>query len=179
MVDLDKYFSIHGEIRQIYWYLLLWNLLYLDLRCVTIGRCISYFTCTKYSLQVCPKFWRSWRSILVSDSASVRASARSPRTVHARVLIFNVWIPHGKILVFSCPNYFPFWSYALLNKSGMKSVACRILWTVHARVLKFYIWIPHGKHSRPIFFFLVLVLVFELVAWSLVRWYGLIGRLPD
>ena len=27
----------------------------------------------------------------------VRASVRSSRTVHARVLKFHIWIPHGKI----------------------------------------------------------------------------------
>ena len=42
------------------------------------------------------------------------------RTVHARVLKFHIWIPHGKIadpVFFSCPSYLPFWSYAPLKES--------------------------------------------------------------
>ena len=31
------------------------------------------------------------------ERASVRASVRSSRTVHARVLKFHIWIPHGEI----------------------------------------------------------------------------------
>ena len=42
-------------------------------------------------------------------------------TVHARVLKFHIWIPHGKIAdtcLFSCPSYLPsIWSYASLKKS--------------------------------------------------------------
>ena len=41
-------------------------------------------------------------------------------TVHARVLKFHIWIPHGKIsdpYFLSCPSYLPFWSYAPLKKS--------------------------------------------------------------
>ena len=37
-------------------------------------------------------------------------------TVHARVLKFHIWIPHGKIadhFFFSCSIYLPFWIYAL------------------------------------------------------------------
>ena len=52
--------------------------------------------------------------------ACVRACGRSSRTVHARVLKFHIWIPHGKIVdthTISCPSYLPFWSYALLKKS--------------------------------------------------------------
>ena len=51
---------------------------------------------------------------------SVRASVRSSKTVHARVLKFHIWIPHGKIVdarFFSCPSYLLFWSYAPLKKS--------------------------------------------------------------
>ena len=87
----------------------------------------------------------------------VHASIRSSKTVHARVLKFHIWIPHGKIFdayFFSCPSYLPFWSYAPLNKIQIKSDACHILWTVHARVLKFHLWIPHGKIADPYFFFL-------------------------
>ena len=87
----------------------------------------------------------------------LRASVCSSRTVHARVLKFHMWIPHGKIFdahfFFSCRSYLPFWSYAPLNKIRMKSDACNILWTMHARVLKFHIWIPHGKIADPCFFF--------------------------
>ena len=54
-------------------------------------------------------------TVHIGFGLSVRASIRS-RTVHARVLKFHIWIPHGKIAdsyFFSCPSYFPFWSYAL------------------------------------------------------------------
>ena len=47
-------------------------------------------------------------------------SVRSSRAVHASVLKFYIWIPHGKIAdthFFSCPSYFPFWSYAPMKKS--------------------------------------------------------------
>ena len=50
----------------------------------------------------------------------VHLSIRSSRTVHARVLKFHIWIPHGKIAnthFFSCLSYLPFWSYATLKKS--------------------------------------------------------------
>ena len=63
-------------------------------------------------------------------SPCVCACFHSSRTVHARVLKFHIWIPHGKIFdvhFFSCPSYLPFWSYAPLNKIGMKSDACHIL----------------------------------------------------
>ena len=51
---------------------------------------------------------------------SVSPSVHSSRTVHARVLKFHIWIPHGKIVdahFFSCLSYLPFWSYAPLKKS--------------------------------------------------------------
>ena len=102
---------------------------------------------------LCPQLRRSWRGILVSGCPCIRSS----RTVHARILKFNIWIPHGKIFdahFFSCLSYLPFWSYAPLNKMRMKSDACHILWTVHARVFKFHIWIPHGKIADPYFIFL-------------------------
>ena len=47
-------------------------------------------------------------------------SVRSSKTVHAKVLKFHIWIPHGKIIdarFFSCPSYLSFWSYAPLKKS--------------------------------------------------------------
>ena len=135
---------------------------------------------------------------------SVRPSVRLSKTVHARVLKFHIWIPHGKIFdarFFSCPSYLSFWSYAPLNKIQMKSDACHILWTVHSRVLKFHIWIPHGKIADPYSFSCPSYLpfwsyahlkksewnlvskiprkVFELGAWNLVSWYGMMSRLPD
>ena len=50
----------------------------------------------------------------------VRPSVRS-RIVHARVLKFQIWNPHGKIFdtrffFFSCPRYLPSWSYDPLKK---------------------------------------------------------------
>ena len=47
-------------------------------------------------------------------------------TVHARVLKFYIWIPHGKIAdlyFFSCPSYLPFWSCAPLKKSERNFVS--------------------------------------------------------
>ena len=47
-------------------------------------------------------------------------SVCSSKTVHARVLKFHIWIPHGKIIdarFFSCPSYLSFWSYAPLKKT--------------------------------------------------------------
>ena len=75
-------------------------------------------------------------------------------TVHARVLKFHLWSPHGKL---ADPYYFlselsPFLELCTFEKNRMKSDAYHILWTVHARVLKFHIWIPHGKIADPYFF---------------------------
>ena len=110
---------------------------------------------------LCPQLRRSWWGILVSGCACihlcVRQSIRSSRTVHARVLKFHIWIPHGKIFdthFLSCRSYLPFWSCAPLKKIRMKSDACYILRTVHARVLKFHVWIAHGKIADPCYFFL-------------------------
>ena len=78
----------------------------------------------------------------------------SSRNVHARVLKFHIWIPHGNIFdthFFSCPSCLPFWVMRLW-KIWMKSDACHTLWTMHARVLKFHVWIPHGKIADPYFF---------------------------
>ena len=107
----------------------------------------------------------------------VHPSVRS-RTLHARVLKFHKWIPHGKIFdsrfFFSCPSYLPFWSYAPLKKIRTKSDACHILWTMNARVLKFHIWIPHGKIADPYIFFCPRYLPFwsyaplKKSAWNLV-----------
>ena len=60
------------------------------------------------------------------------------RTVHARVLKFHVWIPHGKIggiRFVSSPSYLPFWSYAPLKKSEWNFVS-KISRKVWARGLK-------------------------------------------
>ena len=125
----------------------------------------------------------------------VRVSIHSSRTMHARVLKFHIWIPHGKyftLFFFPCPSYLPFWSYARLNKIQMKSDACHILWTVHARVLKFHIWIAQGKIADTYFVSCPSYLpfwsyaplkqselklvgkisrkVFELGAWNLISW---------
>ena len=48
----------------------------------------------------------------------VCASVRSSKNVHARVLKFHIWIPHGKKAdthFFSCPSYLPFRSYGPLK----------------------------------------------------------------
>ena len=47
-------------------------------------------------------------------------------TMHAWVLKFHIWIPHGKIadhIFFSCLSYLPFWSYAPLKKSEWNLVS--------------------------------------------------------
>ena len=82
---------------------------------------LGHVICSIGSL--CPQLRRSWWDKLVSGCASVRLSVHPSvrsRTVHARVLKFHIWIPHGKIfdtLLSSCPSYLPFWSYASLKKS--------------------------------------------------------------
>ena len=126
----------------------------------------------------------------------VRACVRTSRTVHARVLKFHIWIPHGLIAdthFFSCPSYLPLWSYAPLKKSEwnlMHAISYEPCMLV--RVLKFHIWIPHGKIDCPYLLFLSSYLpfwsyaslkksewnlvskisrnVFELGAWNLVSW---------
>ena len=124
----------------------------------------------------------------------VRPSVRSSRIVHARVLKFHIWIPHGKIFdtrfFFFLSELSPFLELCPFEKIRTKSDACHILWTVHARVLKFHKWVPHGKIADP-YFLLVRVIsvsgvmplwkksawnlvskisrkVFELGAWNLV-----------
>ena len=96
---------------------------------------------------LCPQLRRSWRGILVSGCASLHPSVCLKHachilwTMHARLLKFHIWIPHGKITdqyfflvrVISLSGVMPLW------KIRMKSDACHILWTVHARVLKFLI----------------------------------------
>ena len=91
---------------------------------------------------LCPQLRRWLRGILVSGCASVHSS----RTVHARVLKFHIWIPHGKIAdthYFSCLELSPFLELCSFEKIRMKSDACHILRTVHVRVLQFHVWIPH------------------------------------
>ena len=46
---------------------------------------------------LCPQLGRSWRGILVSGFPCVH-SKHILWTVHARVLKFHIWIPHGKIV---------------------------------------------------------------------------------
>ena len=111
-------------------------------------------------VSLCPQLRRRCGSILVSGCLSVHACIRLSKTVHARILKFHIWIPHGKIAdtrFFPCPSYLPFWSYASLKKIRKKSGACHILWTVHTRVLKFHIWISRRKIADP-YFFLVRVI---------------------
>ena len=72
-----------------------------------------------------------------------RPSVRSSKTVHARVLKFHIWIPHGKIVdarFFFLSELSLFLELCPFEKIRMKSDACHILRTVHARVLKFHIY---------------------------------------
>ena len=88
----------------------------------------------------------------------VRPCICSTKTVHARVLKFHIWIPHGKIVdacFFFLSELSPFQVLCPFEKIRMKSDACHILRTVHARVLKFHIWISHGKIADQNLFFLV------------------------
>ena len=85
-----------------------------------------------------------------------RPCVRLSKTVHARVLKFHIWIPHGKIVDarFSfLSELSPFLELCPFENIRMKSDACHILRTMHARVLKF----PHGKIADP-YFFLVRVI---------------------
>ena len=73
---------------------------------------------------LCPQLRRSCRSILVSGCLSVCPSIclfiRSSKTVHAGVLKFHIWIPHGKIAdmffflvrVISLSGVMPLWKNA-------------------------------------------------------------------
>ena len=92
---------------------------------------------------------------MVSGCLSFRASMHSSKTMHARVLKFHTWIPHGKIAdthFLFLSELTPFLELCPFEKLRMKSDACHILWTMHARVLKFHIWVPHGKIADPSFF---------------------------
>ena len=99
---------------------------------------------------LCPHLRRSWLGILVSGCPCVRSS----RTMHARVLKFHIWTPHGKVAdtrFFFFSELSPFLELCSFEKIRMKSDACHILWTVHARVLKFHTCIPHGKIADSYF----------------------------
>ena len=129
-------------------------------------------------------------------------------TMHARVLKFHIWIPHGKIADTCCFFFLTELSFFLelcpFEKIRMKSDAYHILWAVHARVLKFRRSVEldcSWKNSSPIFFSCPCSLlfwsyaplkksewnlvskisrkVFELGAWNLVSWKGMMSRLPD
>ena len=61
----------------------------------------------KISGSLCPQLWRSWGGILVSGRWSALAfvcpfvtlfdACHIIWTMHARILKFHIWIPHGKI----------------------------------------------------------------------------------
>ena len=59
----------------------------------------------------------------------VCASVRASKTVHARVLKFHIWIPHGKIgdTFFFLSELTPFLELCPFEKIRMKSDACHIL----------------------------------------------------
>ena len=91
----------------------------------------------------------------------VQLSILSSRTVHARVLNFHIWIPHGKIadtLFFFLSELSPFLELCPFENVSVKSDACHIWWTVLARFLKFHIWMPPEKIADAYFFFLVWVI---------------------
>ena len=60
---------------------------------------------------------------------SICASVRSSKTVHARVLKFHIWIPHGKIADthFFLLELSPFLELCLFENIRVKSDACHIL----------------------------------------------------
>ena len=116
---------------------------------------------------LCPQLQRKWWGILVSGCLSVHACVRqsvcSSRTVHARVLKFHIWIPHGKIgdtHLFSCMSYLPFWSYAILKKSEwnlMHAISYEpcmqgFLNFIYGFLMEKLLWLTH------FFFFLVRVI---------------------
>ena len=60
----------------------------------------------------------------------VRASVRSSRTLHARILTFHIWIPHGKIAetcFFFLSELSPILELCPFEKIRMKSDVCHIL----------------------------------------------------
>ena len=90
-----------------------------------------------YVRYLCPQLQRSCRSILVSGF--VRLCVRSSKTVHARVLKFHIWIPHGKLVnthFFSCPNYLPFWSYY----APLKKLEWHLMHTTHYQLCMLGFW---------------------------------------
>ena len=100
--------------------------------------------CLTHVFFSCPSYLPFW-SYAPSNKIRMKSDAcHILWTVHARVLKFDIWIPHGKIAdpicFFFCPNYLPFWSYAPLKKSE---------------------WNLVSKISQK---------VFELGAWNLVSW---------
>ena len=62
-------------------------------------------------------------------SPCMHVSGRSSRTVHARVLKFHLWIPHGKIAdtpFFFLSEFSPFLELCPFEKMRMKSDVCHI-----------------------------------------------------
>ena len=97
-------------------------------------------------------YW--FRVVCACMRASVCPSVHQEPCMHARVLKFHIWIPHGKIVdthffldpAVSLSEVMPLWK-------NLNEIWCmHILRTVHARVLKFHIWISHGKIADPYFF---------------------------
>ena len=76
----------------------------------------------KYSIHVffsCPSYLPFWSHAPFNKVRMKSDACHILLTVHARVLKFHIWIPHGKIAdqyFFSCPSSLPFWSYAPLKK---------------------------------------------------------------
>ena len=100
---------------------------------------------------LCPQLRKNWWGILVSGCAC----ARSWKNVHARILKFHIWIPHGKIVetrFFFLSELSPFLELCPFEKIKTISDICHILWTVHTRIFKFHKWIPHGKIADLNFF---------------------------
>ena len=124
------------------------------------------FSCTSYI-----PFWSYAplkKSRMKSDSCCIL------RTLHARVLKFHIWIPHGKIAdpYFYAPNFEAvvgaYW-FRVVRPSVHPCVHASVglSKTVHAKVLKFHIWIPHGKIADPHFFCLS-YLPLKKSEWNLV-----------
>ena len=78
--------------------------------------------------EVAGAYW--FRVVRPFVCASVYPSVPSSKTVHARVLKFHIWIPHGKIVdarFFFLSELCPFLELCPFEKIRTKSDACHIL----------------------------------------------------
>ena len=88
---------------------------------------------------------------------SVRAWVRNAFwflwTVHAKVLKFQIWIPHGKIsepYFYSCPSYVPAWSFASLKQVAQRATIAHMSPMCQGQISfqKTYKWIMETRGPK-------------------------------